>query len=68
MLDKVIAVDFFEKFNAADPIDDPAALRYRRDVINRGATAPAAELVKGFLGRPQSVEALKRWIEVEFKK
>ncbi len=68
VLDKVIAVDFFEKFNAADPIDDPAALRYRRAVINRGATAPAAELVKGFLGRPQSVDALKRWIEVEFRK
>ena len=29
VLDKVIAVDFFEKFNAADPIDDPAALHYR---------------------------------------
>ena len=68
VLDKVIAVDFFEKFNAADPIDDPAALHYRRAVIDKGATAPAAELVKGFLGRPQSVDALKRWIEVEFRK
>ena len=68
VLDKVIAVDFFEKFNAADPIDDPAALRYRRLVIDKGATAPAAELVKGFLGRPQNVGALKRWIEVEFRK
>ncbi len=68
VLDKVIAVDFFETFNAAEPIDDPAALRYRRLVIDKGATAPAAELVKSFLGRPQSVNALKRWIEVEFNK
>ncbi len=67
VLDKVIAVDFFSQFNAADPIDDPAAGRYRRAVIDKGASAPAADLVRGFLGRPQSVSALKRWIEVEFR-
>ena len=67
VLDKVIAVDFFAQFNPADPIDDPAALRYRRSVIDKGATAPAADLVQSFLGRPQSVDALKRWIEVEFR-
>jgi thimet oligopeptidase len=67
VLDKVIAVDFFAQFDPADPIDDPAALRYRRSVIDKGATAPAAELVQTFLGRPQSVDALKRWIEVEFR-
>ena len=68
VLDKVIAVDFFEHFNAADPIDDPTALRYRRAVIDPGAGAPAADLVKAFLGRPQSVQALKRWVGAEFKK
>ena len=68
VLDKVIAVDFFEQFNAADPIDDPAALRYRRAVIDKGGAEPAADLVKAFLGRAQSVDALKRWVEVEFRK
>lgn len=66
--DKVIAIDFYSQFNAADPIDDPAALRYRREVIDKGATAPAADLVKAFLGRPQSVDAMKPWLAEEFKK
>jgi thimet oligopeptidase len=68
VLDKVIAVDFFSQFNAKDPIDDPTAMRYRQAVIDKGGTAPAADLVKAFLGRPQSVQALKNWIEVEFRK
>jgi len=67
VLDKVIAVDLFSRFDAADPINDPAAIRYRKTVIDPGATAPAADLVKGFLGRPQSVDALKRWIGVQFE-
>ena len=68
VLDKVIAVDFFGQFNAADPIADPTAMRYRRAVLDKGGTEPAEDLVKAFLGRPESVSALKNWIEVEFKK
>jgi thimet oligopeptidase len=41
-------------------------MRYRRTVLERGATEPAAQLVKDFLGRPQSIEALKAWVDVQF--
>jgi thimet oligopeptidase len=66
LLDKVIAVDFYDQFNAADPLGGDTALRYRHKVLEQGATMPANDLVKGFLGRPQSVEALARWMKVQF--
>ena len=34
-------------------------MRYRRTVLDAGATKPAAELVKDFLGRPQNMKALE---------
>jgi len=66
VLDKVIAIDFFAQFNKANLLDGPTAMRYRRTVLEPGATKPAAELVKDFLGRPQNMEALKQWMKVEF--
>jgi len=66
LLDKVIAVDFYEQFDAADPLGGPAALRYRHKVLEPGASVPASDLVKGFLGRPQNVDALSRWMKVQF--
>jgi thimet oligopeptidase len=66
VLDKVIAVDFFAQFNPNDLLAGPTAMRYRRTVLEPGATKPAAQLVKDFLGRPQSIDALKRWVNVEF--
>ena len=44
----------------------PAAVRYRRTVLEPGGSVSANDLVKNFLGRPQSMEALKRWMAVEF--
>jgi len=67
VLDKVIAVDFFSKFDRARLLEGPTAMRYRRTVLEPGATKPATELVKDFLGRPQNLEALKLWINEEFK-
>ena len=66
VLDKVIAVDFFSQFDPHDLLNGPTAMRYRRTVLEPGATKPAAELVKDFLGRPQSIDALKTWENVEF--
>jgi thimet oligopeptidase len=66
VLDKVIAVDFFSQFNAHDLLNGPTAMRYRRTVLEPGATKPAAQLVKDFLGRPQSIDGLKTWVNVEF--
>ncbi len=68
VLDKEIALDFFAQFDKNNLIDGPAAMRYRKTVLEPGATKPAAQLVKDFLGREQSIEPLKAWIAVEFNK
>ena len=59
VLDKVIAIDFFAQFDKHNLLDGPTAMRYRRTVLEPGATKPAAELVKDFLGRPQNIDASK---------
>ncbi|MFC4765641.1 M3 family metallopeptidase [Dyella koreensis] len=66
LLDKVIAVDFFRQFDPSHPFDGAATMRYRRAVIEPGATKPAAELVKNFLGRPQDMKVLASWINEAF--
>ena len=67
VLDKVIAVDFFSQFDEKNLLDGPAALRYRKAVLEPGSSKPATELVKDFLGRPQSIEALKTWMDKEYE-
>jgi len=67
VLDKVIAIDFFAQFDKRNLLDGPTAMRYRRAVLEPGASKPAAELVKDFLGRPQSMDALKSWMNEEFQ-
>jgi thimet oligopeptidase len=42
-------------------------MRYRRAVLEPGASKPAAELVKDFLGRPQNMDAMKSWLNEEFQ-
>jgi thimet oligopeptidase len=66
MWDKVIAVDFFEQFDSKNLLAGDTPLRYRRTVLEPGGSVSANDLVKNFLGRPQSIEALKRWVEAEF--
>jgi thimet oligopeptidase len=67
LLDKVIATDFFEQFDRHNLLDGPAAMRYRRTVLEPGASKPAATLVSDFLGRPQNFNALRRWMSQEFQ-
>lgn len=67
LLDKEIAIDFFAQFNKHDLLDGPTAMRYRRTVLEPGASRPAAELVKDFLGRPTNMNALKAWMDEEFE-
>jgi thimet oligopeptidase len=67
MLDKVIAVDFFAQFDKSNLLGGPAAMRYRRTVLEPGATKPATQLVKDFLGREQSLDALKVWMNEQFQ-
>jgi thimet oligopeptidase len=59
MWSKVIAVDLFSRFEK-DGLRDPAtALDYRTKVLGAGASKPAADLVKDFLGRPISLDAYR---------
>jgi thimet oligopeptidase len=66
MWDKVIAEDFFEQFDSKNLLAGDTPLRYRRTVLEPGGSVSANDLVKNFLGRPQSMEALQRWMAVEF--
>jgi Zn-dependent oligopeptidase len=67
MWDKVIAVDFFEQFDPGNPLAGDAPMRYRRKVLEPGGSVSANDLVKNFLGRAQSMDALRRWVGQEFK-
>ncbi len=67
VLDKVIAIDFFSQFDKKNLLDGPTAMRYRRAVLEPGASKPAAQLVKDFLGRPQNMDALNIWMNQEFQ-
>ena len=65
-LSKVIALDFFNQFDKNNLLDGPAAMRYRKTVLEPGGSMSANDLVKNFLGRPQSYEAFKAWMNEEF--
>jgi thimet oligopeptidase len=66
MWDKVIALDFFAQFDAADPFKGDTALRYRKTVLEPGGSMSANDLVRNFLGRPQNTRAMSLWIGEEF--
>jgi len=61
----VIAKDMFSQFNKADLLDPAVSMRYRRTVLEPGGSAPAADLVKNFLGRPFSFDAYKQWLDAK---
>ena len=67
VLDKVIALDFLSQFDKNNLLDGPTAMRYRRAVLEPGASKPAAQLVKDFLGRPQNIDAMRNWMNEEFQ-
>jgi thimet oligopeptidase len=67
VLDKVIALDFFSQFDKSDLLGGEAAMRYRKAVLEPGGSKPGTELVRGFLGRPQNLEAFKQWMDKEFR-
>jgi thimet oligopeptidase len=67
MWDKVIAEDFFEQFDSKNLLAGDTPMRYRRTVLEPGGSESANDLVKNFLGRPQSIGALQRWMAEEFK-
>lgn len=66
-LSKVIALDFFHQFDPNNLLDGPAAMRYRKTVLEPGGQVSANTLVKNFLGRPQQYDAMRKWINKEFE-
>ncbi len=68
LFDKAIALDFFAQFDSENLLEGPAALRYRKYVLEPGGSKPAEQLVHDFLGRAQSLEPFKDWIGEEFDK
>ncbi|MEV4687137.1 M3 family metallopeptidase [Microbacterium sp. LWH3-1.2] len=60
----VIARDLLSGF-AAGLMDSEAARRYRTEVLERGGSRDAQDLVEAFLGRPSSFEAYRRWLSGE---
>lgn len=67
VLDKVIALDFFSQFDKSNLLGGEAAMRYRKTVLEPGGSKPGTELVRGFLGRPQNLDAYKKWLDEEFR-
>ena len=52
-----ISTELFSQFQQAGLRDTTTAQRYRSEILSQGASRPAAELVREFLGRDWSVEA-----------
>ena len=65
--DKVIAEDFFQQFDQKNLFAGDAPLRYRRLVLESGGSMSANDLVRNFLGRPQSIAAFQKWMAEEFE-
>jgi thimet oligopeptidase len=59
----VIAKDLFSRFDRSDLLAPEPARRYRRLILERGGSAPAARLVEDFLGRPFTFDAWRNWLE-----
>ncbi len=59
----VIAKDLFSRFDRSDLLSPDPARRYRRLILERGGSAPAATLVEDFLGRPFTFDAWRKWLE-----
>lgn len=57
----VIARDLLSGFRAG-LMDPQAARRYRTEVLERGGSRDARDLVETFLGRPSSFDAYRAWL------
>ena len=58
----VIAKDLFSQFASDDLLAPATAGRYRESILAAGGSAPAADLVRRFLGRPFGFEAFEKWL------
>ena len=59
----VISKDLFSAFDPADLFAAAVAHRYRDEILARGGSADAADLVTSFLGRPFAFDAFAAWLD-----
>jgi thimet oligopeptidase len=59
----VIAKDLFTVFDREGMLNPATAARYRDTVLAPGGSAPAADLVRDFLGRPYDFAAYQAWLD-----
>jgi thimet oligopeptidase len=64
--DRAIKSDFLDQFDRHNLMADGPAWKYRRTILEPGASKPARDLVQDFLGRPQRIDAYRRWINEEY--
>lgn len=62
MWSMVIGKDLFSRFEREGLLNERTARDYRACILEPGGSAPAAELVECFLGRPYSFEAYRAWL------
>ena len=65
--DKVVVEGLFGQFSRNDLLASEVALRHRSTVLEKTGSMPANDLIRGFLGRPQTLDAFKSWINQEFQ-
>jgi len=58
----VIAKDMWSAFGGTNLLGSPTTMKYRRQVLAQGGSAPSAELVHNFLGRDYSTKAFEDWL------
>ena len=54
---KVYAQDMFSVFKKNGVMDKPTGIRYRKEILEKGATTPEIEMVEKFLGRKPNSDA-----------
>jgi thimet oligopeptidase len=59
----VIARDILTEFEKDGLMNPAVAMKYRKDILEPGASKPAAELVTKFLNRPYNFDAYKHWLD-----
>jgi thimet oligopeptidase len=57
-----LAEDMFGRFEKEGLMNEAVDRDYRKTIIEPGGTVDAADMVKNFLGRPSTFDALRRYL------
>jgi thimet oligopeptidase len=58
----VICQDLFTEFEKNGLMNKDVAMRYRRKILEKGASQDAEDMVAEFLGRKYNAQAFKAWV------